>query len=85
LGLRRELADRHVFDHAPAQRAHCLVGRGDAPALDEGCVPSSQDRTTRCAILLAVSPAPASYRASGLVRWPEAAGPRLPADVCRPG
>jgi len=24
LGLRPELADRHVFDHAPAQRAHCL-------------------------------------------------------------
>src|SRR5207244_11940301 len=37
LGLRRELADRHVFDHAPAQRAHCLVGHGDAPVLGEGC------------------------------------------------
>jgi hypothetical protein len=32
LGLRRELADRHVFDHAPAQRAHCLVGHGDSEA-----------------------------------------------------
>jgi len=32
--------------------------------------PSSQNRTPRCAILLAVSPAPASYRASGLVPWP---------------
>ena len=31
LSLRRELADRHVFDHALAQRAHCLVGHGDAP------------------------------------------------------
>src|SRR5882724_7432057 len=31
LGLRRELADRHVFDHAPAQRAYGLVGHGDAP------------------------------------------------------
>jgi hypothetical protein len=28
LGLRREFADRHVFDHAPAQRG--LVGHGDA-------------------------------------------------------
>jgi hypothetical protein len=28
----RSLADRHVFfDHAPAQRAHCLVGHGGAP------------------------------------------------------
>jgi hypothetical protein len=25
LGLLGELADRHVFDHAPAQRAYCLV------------------------------------------------------------
>src|SRR6516225_5863797 len=39
LGLRRELADRHVFDHAPAQRALCLVGHGDAPVLGEGCEP----------------------------------------------
>src|SRR4051812_19365903 len=35
LGLRRELADRHVFDHAPPQRAHGLVGHGDAPVLSE--------------------------------------------------
>jgi len=33
LGLRRELPDCHVFDHAPAQRAHCLVGHGEAPVL----------------------------------------------------
>jgi hypothetical protein len=31
--------------------------------------PSSQDRTPRCAIVLAVSSAAAPYRASGLVRW----------------
>jgi hypothetical protein len=31
LGLRREFADRHVFDHAPAQRADGLVGHGGAP------------------------------------------------------
>src|SRR6516162_8616909 len=35
LGLRHELADRHVFDHAPAQRAHSLVGHGGAPVLSE--------------------------------------------------
>src|SRR5215510_1241406 len=33
LGLRRELADRHVLDHAPAQRADRLVGHGSAPVL----------------------------------------------------
>lgn len=32
-----KLADRHVFDHAPAQRAHRLAGHGDAPVLGEGC------------------------------------------------
>src|ERR1044071_5923892 len=49
LGLRRELADRHVFDHAPAQRAYCLVGHGDAPVLSEGCEPliSKQDAPLR--------------------------------------
>src|SRR6266704_1219368 len=45
LGLRRELADRHIFDHAPPQWAHGLVGHGDAPVLSEGCEPliSRQD------------------------------------------
>src|SRR5215469_15352077 len=46
LGLRRELADRHVFDHAPAQRAHGLLGHGGAPVLSEVvATPQSQDRT----------------------------------------
>src|SRR6516165_5134148 len=45
LGLRPELADRHVFDHAPAQRTHCLVGHGGAPVLGEVvATPRSQDR-----------------------------------------
>jgi hypothetical protein len=35
LGLCCELADRHVFDHAPAQRANNLVGHGSAPVLSE--------------------------------------------------
>ena len=39
LRLRRELADRHVFDHAPAQRADRLVGHGDAPVLSEVAEP----------------------------------------------
>jgi hypothetical protein len=49
LGLRRELADRHVFDHAAPQRAHGLVGHGDAPVLSEGCEPliSRQDAPSR--------------------------------------
>jgi hypothetical protein len=34
--------------------------------------PSSQDRTPRRAIVSALSPAAAPYRASGLVRWHKA-------------
>src|SRR5262245_31429457 len=62
LGLRRELADRHVFDHAPAQRAHRLVGHGDAPVLSEGCEPliSRQDAPSRyrsrCAVAAGALP-----------------------------
>jgi hypothetical protein len=50
---------------------------GDAPVLMKVANPSSQDRTPRRAIVLAVSPAPAPYRASGLVRWhfSDVAGP----------
>src|ERR1700738_813273 len=35
----------HVFDPAPPQWAHGLVGHGDAPVLSEGCEPliSRQD------------------------------------------
>src|SRR6266567_6838315 len=69
LGLRRELADRHVFDHAPPQRAYGLVGHEDAPVLMKVVNPSSQDRTPRRAIVLAPSAAAANYRASGLVLW----------------
>src|SRR5262245_46768574 len=50
LGLLDELADRHVFDHAPTQRAHCLFGHGDAPVLSEGCCNpsfSKQDAPSR--------------------------------------
>ena len=46
LGLRCELADRHVFDHAPTQRADSLLGHGDASVLSEVVkTPRSQDRT----------------------------------------
>jgi len=41
----------------------------DAPVLVKVANPSSQDRTPRGAIVLAVSPAAANYRASGLVLW----------------
>src|SRR5260370_32838849 len=77
LGLRCELADRHVFDHAPTQRADGLLGHGDAPVLSEVVeTPQSQDRTLRPAMVLAVPPAAALYRASGLVPWPQADHPR---------
>src|SRR6267154_79579 len=39
LGLRCELADRHVFDHAQPQRAYGLVGHGACSCLVEGCDP----------------------------------------------
>jgi hypothetical protein len=39
----------------------------DAPVLVKVANPSSQDRTLRSAIVLAVSPAATNYRASGLV------------------
>src|ERR1700684_1115077 len=42
----------------------------DAPVLMKVANPSSQDRTPRGAIVLAVPPAAAPYRASGLVPWP---------------
>jgi hypothetical protein len=41
----------------------------DAPVLMKVANPSSQDRTPRGAIVSAVSPAAANYRASGLVLW----------------
>src|SRR5215469_513954 len=49
LGLLGELADRHVLDHAPTQRADSLLGHGAAPVLSEGCQPliSRQDAPTR--------------------------------------
>src|SRR6266700_2495705 len=72
LGLRRELADRHVFDHAPTQRADGLLGHGDAPVLSEVVeTPRSQDRTPRPAIVLDAPRAAPHYRASGLVLWPD--------------
>src|SRR5262252_9324089 len=72
LGLRRELADRHVFDHAPTQRAYRLFGHGDAPVLSEGCQPliSRQDAPIRHPVSCARAGLAAPYRASGLVLWP---------------
>src|ERR1700751_504473 len=69
LGLLGELADRHVFDHAPTQRADSLLGHGAAPVLSEGCQPliSRQDAPTRYPMNHAPGSAPAPYRASGLV------------------
>src|SRR6202162_101159 len=47
LGFGRELADRHVVDPAPAQRADDLLGHWSAPVLSEVRTPRSQGRT-RC-------------------------------------
>jgi hypothetical protein len=49
LGFLRELADRHILDHAPTQRADSLLGHGAAPVLSEGCEPliSRQDAPIR--------------------------------------
>jgi len=44
----------------------------DAPVLVKVANPSSQDRTPHGAILFAVLPAAAPYRASGFVHWREA-------------
>jgi hypothetical protein len=61
-GFRREHADRHVFDHASAQRADGLVGHGDAPDLNEVVeTPQSQDRAPRHAIAFSMPPALALY------------------------
>jgi len=45
----------------------------DAPVLVKVANPSSQDRTPHGAILFAVLPAAAPYRASGFVQWRKAA------------
>src|SRR5260221_1934218 len=49
--------DRHVFDHAPAQRAHRLVGHGDAPVLSEVANSSSsrQDAPSRYRVAVPVA------------------------------
>src|ERR1700685_4122975 len=83
LGLRCELADRHVFDHAPAQRTDCLLGHGDAPVSSEVVEnPQSQDRTLRPATPLSVPLAAASYRESGLVLWPISAAAAAAGGDC---
>src|SRR5271170_2514082 len=58
---------------------------GDAPVLMEVANPSSQDRTPRRAIVLAVSSAAAPYRASGLVLWHLADMSGRARDVCCSG
>src|ERR1700689_5546683 len=57
LGLRRELADRHVFDHALPQRAYGLIGHEGCSCLDEGCEP-----------LISRQDAPSCYRVGCVVR-----------------
>jgi hypothetical protein len=54
---------------------------GDAPVLMKVANPSSQDRTPRGAIVLAVSPTARPYRASGLVLWHKTDLPSALSDV----
>src|SRR5215467_3613233 len=69
LGLRCKPADRHVFDHAPTQRADGLLGHGDAPVLSEVGNPSisRQDAPIRYIMSCTRGGTAAPYRASGLV------------------
>src|SRR5215831_18015428 len=69
LGLLRELADRHVLDHAPTQRADSLLGHGAAPVLSEVANPSisRQDAPIRYTMSRARGGTAAPYRASGTV------------------
>src|ERR1700675_2005736 len=57
LSLRRELADRHVFDHALPQRAYGLIGHEGCSCLDGGCEP-----------LISRQDAPSRYRVGCVVR-----------------
>src|ERR1700724_4416681 len=57
LGLWRELADRHVFDHALPQRAYGLIGHEGCSCLDGGCEP-----------LISRQDAPLRYRVGCVVR-----------------
>src|SRR5215471_16132004 len=68
LGFRCELADQHVFDHAPTQRADNLLGHGAAPVLSEVANPSisRQDAPIRYLMSPAQAGPAAPYRASGL-------------------
>src|SRR4029077_16963591 len=47
LCLDHEIADRHVFDHAPAQRADALIGHGILLSEPRLLTPRSSDRSIR--------------------------------------
>jgi len=69
--LRHEIAHRHVFNHAPAQRADALIGHGILLSEQRLLTPRSSDRTTRPVFAPTSVPAAtlraALYRASGFV------------------
>src|ERR1700744_3217881 len=70
LGLRRELADRHVFDHALPQRAYGLIGHEGCSCLDRGCelLISRQDAPSHYRVAPARRSALPRERFSPLVR-----------------
>src|SRR5207342_3726159 len=47
LRLRHEIAHRHVFNHAPAQRADALIGHGILLSEPRLLTPRSSDRSIR--------------------------------------
>ena len=82
LRLRRELAHRHVFDHAPTQWADSLLGHGDAPVLTEVANASISRQGVPSRQMFSCRPQRShSCRASGLVRWPVTTDIVLQRDV----
>jgi hypothetical protein len=69
LSLRRQLTDRPVFDHAPAQGTVGLVRHGGALVCCEVASPHLQTGRPHPVTMLRRAAAAAPYRASGLVQW----------------
>src|ERR1019366_7738758 len=80
LGLRRKMADRHVLDHSPPQRADGLVGHGILLSEPRLLTPLFSNRTphsvTAFPSVQCTTLRTALYRASGFVRCE---GFRMPA------
>jgi hypothetical protein len=73
LGLRREMADAHVLDHAPAKWRDAFLGHAILLSEARLLTPRSSDRTlppvTALPTMTPTSRREVRYRASGLVLW----------------